>query len=121
MPLPDLPPFSDTAAAFIRLPLAGRRLCDLGLDRTGLLEAGRLRRAAAALLTVENSYRAELRRETPTIRKIGMRFDISSSISRRTAAALLAPLLTLPPNVARADVKEEIRKAASVRSRSIVR
>ena len=58
MPLPDLPPFSDTAAAFIRRPLAGRRLCDLGLDRTGRLEAGRLRHAAAALLTVENSYRA---------------------------------------------------------------
>ena len=57
-PLSDLPPFSDTAAASIRRQLAARRLCDLGVDATGLLEAGRLRPAAAALLTVENSYRA---------------------------------------------------------------
>lgn len=37
-------------------------------------------------------------------------------LGRRAAAALLAPLLTLPlkPNAAHADVKEEIRKAASV-------
>ena len=36
-------------------------------------------------------------------------------LGRRAAAALLAPLLVAaPPSVARADVKEEIRKAASV-------
>ena len=37
-------------------------------------------------------------------------------LCRRAAAALLAPLLTLPlkPNAAHSDVKEEIRKAASV-------
>ena len=35
-------------------------------------------------------------------------------LGRRAAAALLAPLLVAPPSIARADVKEEIRKAASV-------
>lgn len=37
-----------------------------------------------------------------------------SAILHGAASALLAPLLTVAPNAARADVKEEIRKAASV-------
>ena len=49
---PDLPPFSDTAAASIRRQLAARRLCDLGLCATGHTEAGRLRQGRSALLTV---------------------------------------------------------------------
>ena len=54
----DLPAFSDRAAAAIRRQLAARRLCDLRIGATGLLDAGRLRPVAAPFLPLEFLPRA---------------------------------------------------------------
>ena len=54
---PDLPAFSDTAAAAIRRQQAARLLCDSVLERTGRIEAGRLRHSQRPSYR-QNSYRA---------------------------------------------------------------
>ena len=92
---PDLPPFSDTAAASTRRQLTARRLCEFGIHATGRLEAGRLRPVAAPFLPLE-SYSG--------LRRMGVASRGRMQSSGRRTSSWHLPRVTATHEVPRSSV-----------------